>query len=105
MRTGFDAQIWALPDRLQIGNGGADPASALDGAIRWAETLGLGAIVVVAIGKARLQCGVQPGLLRGIGDPGLSHRQRAVAAVKRGLTVLVVLGALEIWQHLRIRPA
>src|SRR5260221_7661667 len=70
-----------------------------------ADALLLRAVEIPIERKLALARGLDETMRRGIVAAKLGHVQRAAAAVKRVVNILVVLGAFEIGQHVFERPA
>ena len=104
-RRGLDVQIAARFRRTQIGERRAGAAAAPCRGLEKSRAF-LGRAVEIGIGRdAGLGGGNDKGFRQRIVMPPVGHRQRAAVAVIFVGTALLVLGLLEIGQHVVIAPA
>ena len=104
-RRRFDAQIAAALRRPQIGKRGARPPAAPGRGLEEAGAFLARAVEVGIGGYAGFRRGDDEGFRQRIGVPPVRHRQRAAGAVIFVGAALLVLGLLEIGQHVLIAPA
>src|ERR1700682_128119 len=91
--------------RVDIGAGGTPALAVLLRDLIDTNTLLLRAVEILIERKLALARGLDEYMRNGIVGAKLSHVQRAAAAVKRVVNLLVVLGAFEIGQEVLERPA
>ena len=104
-RRGLDMQIAAVLRRAQIGERRAGAAAAARRGLEKSRAF-LGRAVEIGIGRdAGFGRGNDEGFRQRIGVPPVGHRQRAARAVIFVGAALLVLGLLEIGQHVVITPA
>ena len=104
-RRGFDVQIAAVLRRAQIGECGAGAPAAAGRGLEKSRAF-LSRAVEVGIGRdAGFGRGNDKGFRQRIGVPPVGHRQRPAGAVIFVRAALLVLGLLEIGQHVLIAPA
>ena len=101
---GDDAKIRSLHRRLQIGVGRRPAHAVLDRHVEAAEAFREFAVEIGAHGIARLPAGLDEGVVQRIAPRAAPRRQRAVGAAIGVGARAPALRALEIRQHVAIRP-
>jgi len=103
-RAGFDGEIGARQNRLQIDLGRTGPPAVFDGDVDDAKALGFGGKILT-----HRQPGVHGGLLDQVEaevlDVVAADPERSVGAMMRRVAVIAPLGAPEVRQHVGIAPA
>ena len=104
-RVGEHVNVPSLDRRVQVGDGGAAaPAVAL----RQLEAAGAvlcGSVVVVVRLEAGLERCRDRCVAQGMQRPAVADAERPTDAVVKALAALVVLGPLEVRQHVFVAPA
>src|SRR6476659_5943067 len=105
MRMGFDRQIFAREDRREIGLSSTPALALVDRELIRAEAFLAEAVEILGLGKPGFRPGLNEGAKKRIGRAPVGDAQRSFAAVKIVAAIFVMLGTLEVGQHVGERPA
>src|SRR5271165_307084 len=97
-------EVRATEGGTQVGIGGTRAPAALHRHVQTAETLLLKTVDVRRLRIARLGGGGEPGGMQGIAEAAVASAELARAAAVLVAPLRALLGALEIRQHIPIRP-
>ena len=103
--AGADRQILAVADRLQIGDRGRRPSGVSLRQLIVADAFLAGAVEIGIEGYPHLLAGAEIGLADRQWRDRVRHAERSLIAVEIVGVALVVLGTLEVGQHVAIAPA
>src|SRR5258708_16887720 len=105
MRVGFDRQVLSAENGREVGARRAPAPAFVDRELVGAEAFLLETVEILGLAKPGFAAGLDEGAEEGIARTAVGHAQRPVAAVKIAAAILVVLGALEVGEHVGERPA
>ena len=101
---GDNVEVLAAPCRAEIAHRRAAAAAVARGGLEIADALLVRAVEVLPAGQATFHAGPDEGFAEFVRFARIGNGKRPTGAVERVRTVLLVLGPLEIGQHIREGP-